>query len=297
MIDGRKRGKAWFALILLVPALFNFFVFWLYPNFNSILLSFQDSNSEWTLGNYEYVLLNLFSASGEIFAEAFRNTMIYFRVGYFGTQTLNILLAYFFYKKIAGYRFFRFLFLHAEHSGDHHHGERLCKYLRSERSDHFHALRMGLDKRADRSFQRYALRNVRERRFQRMAVRRGRAAVDERRNGAYSQTTAGSRRARRHYAVERTLAHHHTDDQRHAFHPLHHRYRGYFGFRRRHHVPYVRRLRHDDVVFLDIQTGLYGRGNGHQLRAGDFNDARHHSADILCEMAVRQNHCGGGILR
>lgn len=110
MIDGRKRGKAWFALILLVPALFNFFVFWLYPNFNSILLSFQDSNSEWTLGNYEYVLLNLFSASGEIFAEAFRNTMIYFCVGYFGTQTLNILLAYFFYKKIAGYRFFRFLF-------------------------------------------------------------------------------------------------------------------------------------------------------------------------------------------
>ena len=110
MVNGLKQGKAWFALILLIPALFNFFLFWLYPNFDSILLSFQDSHGEWTIGNYDYVLVNLFSASGEIFSEALRNTLIYFSVGYFITQTLNVILAYFFYKKIAGYRIFRFLF-------------------------------------------------------------------------------------------------------------------------------------------------------------------------------------------
>ena len=110
MVNGLKQGKAWFALILLVPALFNFFLFWLYPNFDSILLSFQDSHGEWTIGNYDYVLVNLFSASGEIFSEALRNTLIYFSVGYFITQTFNVILAYFFYKKIAGYRIFRFLF-------------------------------------------------------------------------------------------------------------------------------------------------------------------------------------------
>ncbi len=110
MVNGLKQGKAWFALILLIPALFNFFLFWLYPNFDSILLSFQDSHGEWTIGNYDYVLVNLFSASGEIFSEALRNTLIYFSVGYFITQTFNVILAYFFYKKIAGYRIFRFLF-------------------------------------------------------------------------------------------------------------------------------------------------------------------------------------------
>lgn len=110
MVNGLKQGKSWFALILLIPALFNFFVFWLYPNFSSIVLSFQNSRGDWTIGNYEYVIKNLFSASGEIFAEAFRNTMIYFSVGYFITQTFNVLLSYFFYKKIAGYRIFRFLF-------------------------------------------------------------------------------------------------------------------------------------------------------------------------------------------
>ena len=110
MVNGLNQGKAWFALILLIPALFNFFLFWLYPNFDSILLSFQDSHGEWTIGNYDYVLVNLFSASGEIFSEALRNTLIYFSVGYFITQTFNVILAYFFYKKIAGYRIFRFLF-------------------------------------------------------------------------------------------------------------------------------------------------------------------------------------------
>ncbi len=110
MVNGLKQGKAWFALILLIPALFNFFLFWLYPNFDSILLSFQNSHGEWTIGNYDYVLVNLFSASGEIFSEALRNTLIYFSVGYFITQTFNVILAYFFYKKIAGYRIFRFLF-------------------------------------------------------------------------------------------------------------------------------------------------------------------------------------------
>ena len=43
MVNGLKQGKAWFALILLIPALFNFFVFWLYPNFSSIVLSFRNS--------------------------------------------------------------------------------------------------------------------------------------------------------------------------------------------------------------------------------------------------------------
>ncbi len=109
MTNGLREGKMWFAYLLLIPALFNFILFWCVPNVNSIVLSFTDRNYQFTLDNYKNVLGEFSNADG-VFVEALRNTFIYFSFGYFITQTMNILLAYFFYKKIAGTKFFRFLF-------------------------------------------------------------------------------------------------------------------------------------------------------------------------------------------
>ena len=109
--NGIKYGKAWFAFLLLIPALFNFLVFWLYVNYNSIILAFSDKGV-FTLSHFKYVFEQFLGSSGGIFVEALRNTLIYWSVGYFVIQTFNVLLAYFFFKKIAGYRFFRaFLYL------------------------------------------------------------------------------------------------------------------------------------------------------------------------------------------
>lgn len=109
MHNGLREGKMWFAYLLILPALFNFVLFWCVPNVDSIILSFTDNAGAFTVGNYSYVLEQFFTTDG-IFLEAIRNTLIYFCFGYFITQTMNVLLAYFFYKKIAGTKFFRFLF-------------------------------------------------------------------------------------------------------------------------------------------------------------------------------------------
>ena len=110
MVNGLKTGCGLFAFLLLFPALFNFVVFWIYPNFDSIVMSFQGQFGEFTFGNYQWVLGQVFGGSGSgIIGEALRNTLIYFTVGYFVIQTWNIIVAYFFYKKIAMYKVFRFI--------------------------------------------------------------------------------------------------------------------------------------------------------------------------------------------
>ncbi len=109
MENGLRGGMAWFPLLLIIPAVLNFIIFWIVPNFNSILLSFQDTNGDWTTGNYTWVLKDLFQNSAGTFRIALRNTLIYFSVSYFITQTFNVVLAYFIYKKIFCGPFFRFV--------------------------------------------------------------------------------------------------------------------------------------------------------------------------------------------
>ena len=109
MHNGLRDGKMWFAYLFLLPAMFNFALFWCVPNVDSIFMSFTDRAGAFTWDNYVYVLEE-FSSTGGILFEAVRNTLIYFCFGYFITQTMNVLLAYFFYKKIRGTKFFRFLF-------------------------------------------------------------------------------------------------------------------------------------------------------------------------------------------
>ena len=108
--NGLKLGCGLFALLLLVPALFNFILFWIVPNAGSIALSFQDTFGNFTFGNYQWVLSQLFSDSdGGLLLEALTNTLIFFSVGYFVIQTWNIIVAYLFYKKLPGYKIFRFI--------------------------------------------------------------------------------------------------------------------------------------------------------------------------------------------
>lgn len=107
VVNGLKQGYVWFALILLFPSIFNFVLFWCYPNFNSIIFAFQNTDGSFTFNHFKWVFLQFSASDGGIMASALTNTLIYFSVGYFITQTWNIVLAYFFYKKILGAKFFR----------------------------------------------------------------------------------------------------------------------------------------------------------------------------------------------
>lgn len=109
--NGIKVGSPIFAWLLLVPATLTWLVFWLYVNIDSIILSFQTAEGKWTFQHYEWVIENFMRTDGGdgMLAVALRNTLTYFFTNYFVIQTFNIVLAYFFYKKIRGYKAFRFL--------------------------------------------------------------------------------------------------------------------------------------------------------------------------------------------
>ena len=115
--NGIKHGNPVFAWILILPAFLTWLVFWLYVNYRSIILSFQTTDPitneyVWTLQHYKWVVESFFetsSGSSGLLAICLRNTLTYFFTNYFIIQTCNVILAYFLYKKIAGYRAFRFL--------------------------------------------------------------------------------------------------------------------------------------------------------------------------------------------
>lgn len=106
-----KRNLFVFA-VLLLPMIF-FAIFWIYVHIDSFLLSFQlpvvgekDAyyfDKDFT--NIKRVFQEVFSG-GALFV-AFKNTMIYYLTSTFISFPLAILLSYFIYKKIRGYKFFR----------------------------------------------------------------------------------------------------------------------------------------------------------------------------------------------
>lgn len=110
--DMRKRKENLFVLSLLgVPIIF-FLVFWVYVNFDSFALSFQ--REEYTSGKKELVftlrnfelIFEKFSSDGELLI-ATRNTLLFYLVALLIVLPVSLLMAYFVYKKIAGYKFFR----------------------------------------------------------------------------------------------------------------------------------------------------------------------------------------------
>lgn len=105
----RKKATPAFALIMTGLAVFHLVIFYIYLNLEGILLSFQDLDRSWTFGNYLYIFQQFVQDDG-IMKESLINTLIYWAVGYFIIQTLNVIIAYFFYKKIRWHKFFLSIF-------------------------------------------------------------------------------------------------------------------------------------------------------------------------------------------
>lgn len=101
-----KRGL--FIFSFLVVQIVSFFVFYIYVNFDSIMLAFQVPEGENLFYNFNYYFRH-FNDTGSVFLESIVNTLIFF-----GTQYVLLLIgfifSYFFYKKIRGYKFFRIVF-------------------------------------------------------------------------------------------------------------------------------------------------------------------------------------------
>jgi len=93
--------------MLIIPVI-HWCVFWFGVNINSILMAFQLPTGEWSLDSLRDIFLQIFS-KGTDMSIAVRNTLIYF-IKDILMLPFQLLIAYFFFKKIAGYKFFRIIF-------------------------------------------------------------------------------------------------------------------------------------------------------------------------------------------
>lgn len=94
--------------MFIIPCL-NFLIFYVYVNFDSVLLSFQKRDGSFTLENFAWVFKEL-ASEDSVLKEAFINTITFFLNEYIVVRIVTLIMAYFFYKKIMGYGFFRVLF-------------------------------------------------------------------------------------------------------------------------------------------------------------------------------------------
>ena len=85
--------ERFFICTMLVTAVVNFLIFWVYLNFSSILLAFQsidvNGKTHWTLDNFQMIFSELTGAESVI-AVALKNTMIFFVANLFIVMPVSV---------------------------------------------------------------------------------------------------------------------------------------------------------------------------------------------------------------
>lgn len=98
-----------FIIVGIAIPLAHFFIFWLYLNLSSILLAFQAPRTyEWTFNNFVSLYDSIVTTGGAL-RVGIKNAMLYFIEGIL-MMFINLAAAYFLYKKIRFYKFFRIIF-------------------------------------------------------------------------------------------------------------------------------------------------------------------------------------------
>ena len=111
-----KTTRLLFIISVLILPTIGFLVFFVYVNFDSILMAFQQPDysgvkmvERFTLDNFR----KIFNAGGADFKEvtlALRNTLLFFFADLLIVFPLSIVMSFFFFKKISGYKAFRFIY-------------------------------------------------------------------------------------------------------------------------------------------------------------------------------------------
>lgn len=109
----KKTKDNIFVFCMLAIPMLHFLIFWLYVNFDSILMAFQvpldGGKYRWSLDNFTQMFRE-FKVSDSVLPNALKNTFIFFFTNLLISFPLSFLLAYFLYKKVAGYKIFRVIF-------------------------------------------------------------------------------------------------------------------------------------------------------------------------------------------
>ena len=102
-----KTRVAFILFSVLLPWI-SWLVFWVYINYSSVLMAFQDMEGNFTLRHFTRLWNELQLPSSDI-RVAIKNTMITFVIG-FAAMPFRVLVSYFLYKKVPGHGVFRVLF-------------------------------------------------------------------------------------------------------------------------------------------------------------------------------------------
>ena len=102
---GKDLGATIFIIAMLIIPIISFLFFYVYINFNSILLAFKDP-LEGNLGlqNFETVFSHFTNVDGK-FLSYLRNTLIYFCQDTFINMPLSLIICYFIFNKSTIYFF------------------------------------------------------------------------------------------------------------------------------------------------------------------------------------------------
>lgn len=100
----------WLAIPIIAWAIF----YW-YVNFSSFVGAFQNQAGEWSMESFAKVWESIFyppagKDGNNTLAVAFLNTSRYFALNIFVQYPIQIFVCYFLYKRIFGYKFFRYVF-------------------------------------------------------------------------------------------------------------------------------------------------------------------------------------------
>lgn len=107
MGQARKMKDTIFIYCLLALPLIEFFTIYIYTNLDSFFLAFRRNGQFAGFANFE-LIWNELRAPGSTIAIAFRNTFIYFLSDMI-LFVWSIIIAYFFYKRMLGYKVFRYI--------------------------------------------------------------------------------------------------------------------------------------------------------------------------------------------
>lgn len=114
-LDSPKWRRRLFIIAFLAYPTLHFCVFYIAVNVGSLGLAFQKTLpgtnvTYFTFENFARVFREGFGGSDPLLKEGTINALIFFSFSFFVLQPLNIIVGYFFYKKIPGYKVFRFVF-------------------------------------------------------------------------------------------------------------------------------------------------------------------------------------------
>ena len=111
-ITPRTIQRGVFIGLMLSIGIIQFLVFWVYVNFNSILMAFQWQTKEgvaWGFDNFARFFREMRIPEMEL-ALALKNTLLLFLVGTVIGLPMQLLFAYYLYKKVLWSKFFRVVF-------------------------------------------------------------------------------------------------------------------------------------------------------------------------------------------